>query len=509
MSTSTTHRHRPAIRRLPRKRATGTAKAVSFTPGAYPATTVGSAPVVHLLNRFAYGATPASVAAVGAAGGPKAWFDAQLAVPYDATSAGIADWWPDLNRSPLDIWVRDRTGVRSGTLVMYDYVNRTLTRRITSSQPVLEAVTDVLENHLHVPLAADGAFPFRAQYGELIRSKALGRFDDLLTATTVHPAMLTYLNAMNSTKAHPNENLARELLELHTVGVGNYTEDDVKDTARLLTGFTINSLTGVLAFVTGSHAVGPVRILGFTDPNSALDGRPAIERLTRYLANHPATARRIATKLVVRFVRDDAPAALVERLAQVYLDNGTDLRPVLKALVASDEFAASAGLKLRDPHEDLVAVLRMLGAKVVKPTGATSLANLLVIGARDQGHIPFTWPSPDGQPQVGAAWASAARASASLKAHARFATLAYPSAAAFAGVKAFLPTMPIAFRDLVDHLHRTLHQRPSTETALQACCQATGIADPATSITATHAVVTKGFAALLGALLDLPTTYQR
>ena len=119
----------------------------------------------------------------------------------------------------------------------------------------------------------------------------------------------------------------------------------------------------------------------------------------------------------------------------------------------------------------------------------------------------FTWPSPDGQPQVAAAWATPARAAASLQLHTKLATLRYP-AAIFPASTAFLPTLPLAFRDLVDHLHRVLHQRPSTTTALQACCEATGV-DPAASITSRHAVVGTGFPTLIGALLDQPAFYQR
>ncbi|GAA4119146.1 DUF1800 domain-containing protein [Nocardioides fonticola] len=488
-----------AVRRLPRR--------LDYTPGSYPATAVPSAPMLHLLSRFSYGVTPALVAEATAAGGQRAWFEAQLTNAYDGTAAAVADWWPDLKRSPLEIYARDLAGIRPAWQVMTDYVNRTLARRILSPRPVLEQVTDLLENHLHVPVNGNLVYPYRPQYGDLIRAGALGRFEDLLVGALQHPAMLMYLNAIGSTKAHPNENLARELLELHTVGVGNYTEADVKATARLMTGFLIDLTSGALTYNLAAHDTAPVSILGFTDTNADRDGRAAYVRLLRYLANHPLTARRLATKIVVRFVRDDPPAALVDRLAAVYLANGTAIAPVLRALVASDEFAASAGLKLRDPAEDVVNSFRILRANLVKPTTATSPANLLSTGAQNLGHAPFTWPSPDGQPQVAAAWATPARAAASLQLHTKLATLKYP-AAIFATTATFLPPLPLAFRDLVDHLHRVLYQRPSTATVLQACCEATGV-DPAASITSKHAVVGTGFATLLGALLDQPAFYQR
>lgn len=489
----------PAVRRLPRR--------IDYTPGSYAATPVPSAPMLHLLSRFSYGVTPALVAEATTAGGQRPWFEAQLTSAYDGAATGVADWWPDLNRTPIDIYRRDLLNIRPAWQVMTDYVNRTMARRMLSPRPVLEHATDVLENHLHVPVNGAMVYPYRAAYGDLVRAGALGRFEDLLVGALQHPAMLFYLNAVGSSKAHPNENLARELLELHTVGVGNYSEADVKATARLMTGFVINTSTGELTYATSAHDTAPVSILGFTDANADRDGRAAYVRFLRYLANHPLTAQRLAAKFVVRFVRDDAPTALVDRLAQVYLSNGTAIAPVLRALVASDEFAASAGLKLRDPGEDVVAALRILRANLTKPASATSPANLLATGAQNLGLAPFTWPAPDGQPQVGAAWATPARAAASLQLHAKLATLRYP-ASIYPAVSTYLPPLPLAFRDLVDHLHRTLHQRPSTALALQACCEATGVA-PTTSITGKHAVVGSGLPTLLGALLDLPAFYQR
>ncbi|CAB4722254.1 unannotated protein [freshwater metagenome] len=482
--------------------------AADWTPGSYPATAVPDTATLHLANRFSYGATPALIAEMKAAGGWMAWFDKQLASAYDGAATNLADWWPDLQRSPASLYQRQASSTRSGYAVMVDYVNRTMTRRLISPRPVLEVMTDFWENHLHVPANGELPFIWRASYGEMIRAGALGRFDDLLVAAISHPAMQLYLNGVGSTKAHPNENLARELLELHTMGVGTFTESDVKATARLLTGWIMSPTTGLLSFASERHSTGLISILGFVDDNLSTDGRVAQEKLLRYLAVQPATAQRIARKLVVRFVRDDAPADLVARLAKVYLDNGTAIQPVIRALVASPEFAASAGLKLRDPGEDVLASMRLLRATVTAPTSTTSIANLLGYGARDLGLAPLTWPAPNGAPQVNSAWATASRASASLQLHARLVSGTYPTAGVIAPAKSWLPALPLAFRDLVDHLHRSMHLRPSTSTALQACCEATGLT-PITPVSTTHPVLTTGWPALLGALLDLPAFYQR
>ena len=494
--------HAPVKRRPVSARA-----ATDYTPGSYPATTVPSAPMLHLLDRFSYGATPDLVAEATKAGGQQAWFQTQISYGVDATAKSVAQWWPDLNRSPIELFRRNAYHVRPAWAVMMDYVNRTLTRRIISPRPLVEVMQEFFEHHLHVPLGADLAFCYRPQYGDLIRANCLGRFEDMLVGALNNPAMLLYLNAINSEKTHPNENLARELLELHTVGVGNYSESDVKNAARLMTGFTINVNTGALTYKTSAHDTSPVTVGSFSDPNANPDGRAAYTAMLRYLANHPDTARRIATKMVVRFVSDDAPAALVDKLTAVYLANGTAIVPMLQALVSSDEFAASAGRKLRDPAEDLVVAMRRLGATFSRPLLAKSPANLLCNVAAAMGLIPYTWPSPDGQPLVGAAWATPSRAAASLQVHTRMATLSYP-ATVYPRASSFLPPLPIAFKDLVDHLHRRIHQRPSDARALQACCEATGVA-PTDSITTKHTVVTSGFATLLGTLLDLPPTFQR
>ena len=252
-------------------------------------------------------------------------------------------------------------------------------------------MTEFWENHLNVPLNGEPSYLFRRAYGETLRANAFGRYEDILFAAVTHPAMLVYLDNSNSTAEHPNENLGRELLELHSVGIGAYTEDHVKDAARILTGWRVDTQQGnktptwVASYIPGDHSVGPVQVMDFTDANAAPDGRDLTRRFIGYLAHHPLTARRIATKLVLKFVRDDAPAALVDRLAQVYLDNDTAIVPVLRALIDSPEFARSAGAKVRDATEDVVATWRVLGAQVRRPTGPAVRGEQPALAGRQPG----------------------------------------------------------------------------------------------------------------------------
>ena len=176
--------------------------------------------------------------------------------------------------------------------------------------------------------------------------------------------MLTYLDNRSSTRARPNENYGRELMELHTVGM-IYTEADVAQAARLLTGLTVDRKTGAVPLRRrrARHRARSRCSASATPTPPAAGGEVAALALIDYLAMHPATAERIARKLCVRFVADEPPASLVSRLAAVYLRTRSAIAPVLRALFTSPEFAASVGAKVRTPFEDLAATLRVLGTR--------------------------------------------------------------------------------------------------------------------------------------------------
>ncbi len=383
--------------------------------------TVPDAATWHGIRRFTAGYTPALRDQVAEAGGFGAWFDKQLDGSYDdAWFDQTSTWWTSVNADPATIWARDRAGTESMWWADANYQRWAMVRRFGSQRQVLEAMAEFWEHHLHVP-AAGIAGPFRTDYGRTIRSGALGRFCDLLEAAVTHPAMSVYLSNANSTKSAPNENLGRELLELHTVGIGNYGEADVKASARLLTGFKIGLWTDwVASYNPNAHWTGAVTIMGFTHANSAPDGRPALSAYLRHLATHPATARRIARKLAVRFVSDTPSVALVDELAAVYLAHDTDIKPVLRALIASAEFQGSAGMKVRTPSEDVVATYRALGTTLASPAttvGGEPAVNTMLWQSHDIGAKPFDWPRPDGRPDTGVAWASTSRFLASLDVH--------------------------------------------------------------------------------------------
>jgi len=334
----------------------------------------------------------------------------------------------------------------------------------------------------------------------------------MLVAAITHPAMGISLDNASSTKRAPNENLGRELLELHTVGRGNYTEDDVKNSARILTGYRVDRWkTWNARYDTASHWTGPVTVMGFTHANAAADGRPVAEAYLTYLAHQPATARRLARKLATRFVSDTPSDALVNHLADVYLANDTAIIPVLKALVAHPEFAA-AGPKVRTPTDDVIATYRALDVTVKRPVDDNSTANSMLWHTQAIGQTPFEWARPDGPPESGAAWSAASRMLASFQVHYSMAGGWWPKKdAVYHPLKDWVPLADgdsMRFDALVEHLSRRILCRAASKRVTDACCLTTGLAAD-TKITTGHQLVKWGMPTLLTTLLDSPEHMSR
>ncbi|MGY2876688.1 hypothetical protein ACVW00_003878 [Marmoricola sp. URHA0025 HA25] len=466
-----------------------------------------------VLERFTGGWTPGLGDEVAAAGGIDRWFAAQLdpsGIPDDFY-ASSSSWWTSLLASTDELWARDRAGTEGIWVASANYERWSMLRRMYSARQVLETMASFWEHHLHVPVDADGVGLFRSDYGRMIRQLALGRFDTLLQAAVTHPAMGVYLGNAISTKRAPNENLGRELLELHTVGrAAGYTEDDVKSSARILTGYRVDEWrTWAAAYDPSAHWIGPVSVLGFSDPNAAADGRSVTTAYLAYLAHHPSTARNIARKLAVRFVSDEPSAELVDHLAQVYLANDTAIVPVIRALVTSAEFAGSAGSKMRTPDEDVVATYRALGVRVHAPTSGSAAANAILWQSSSIGLRPFGWTRPDGRPDRAEAWSSVSRILNSFDVHYSMAGRWWPSQDVdYIAPVAWLPAPSVRFDALVDDLSRKILGRPATGVLQTAAAQATGCT-AATVITADHGLVRWDMPRLLTVFLDAPTHFTR
>jgi uncharacterized protein (DUF1800 family) len=378
-------------------------------------TTQSAASIRHLLSRVTYGATPALVGEVKAARTNAAWVEQQLnpsAIDDAACDAVLARWPLATATGPV---IEGRVDGGSWD-AMQSLVEATIARALWSKRQVFEVMVEFWSNHLNITCPSSEVWSTKpTDDQQVIRAHAFGRFDDMLVASTTSPAMLLFLSNAESQGDDINENYGRELLELHTVGVGaGYTHTDIINAARALSGLSVwnewNGGTaanrGTLRYRSGWHYVGPLTVLGWTHPNSTkAGGQAVVASLVSYLARRPETARRLATKLALRFVSDAPSSALVDRLAQTYLAADTAIVPVLRQLLTSSEFLTSAGLKQRRPYEDVMATMRALGV-APSPDATKDLGGLAwMLG--QIGHAPLGWGLPDGYPDVAAAWTGA------------------------------------------------------------------------------------------------------
>ncbi len=288
----------------------------------------------------------------------------------------------------------------------------TLLRAIFSRRQLQEVLVDFWSTHFSIYIYKNrDKWMKTVDDREVIRAHAFGNFHDLLLASASSPAMLEYLDNRLNVKGVPNENYAREVMELHTLGVdGGYTQTDVQELARCLTGWTIRPAdpagynadpanAGTLYFNPQQHDDGTKQVLGVTLPpnGGAQDGL----RIIDILAHHPSTARFIASKLTKRFVADTPPPALVDRAAQMFSQTGGDIRVVLGVILHSDEFKNSFAQKIKRPFELVASTARALDMQL-DDTRALALALRLM------GQGLFSCFSPNGYPDEGPAWINTA-----------------------------------------------------------------------------------------------------
>ncbi len=264
----------------------------------------------------------------------------------------------------------------------------------------------------HFCISADKVVGMAGPYErEAIRPHMLGRFADLLLAVESHPAMLFYLDNVVSMGANSvaginrdkglNENLARETLELHTLGVrSGYTQTDVTSFAKVLTGWSWippfePEHGGEFAFVKRLHEPGDQTVLGKRYPDTGVDqGRAVLADLAR----HPATAQHIAEKIAGHFVADNPPTTLIAKLAKSFRDSDGNLKEVAKTLVTADESWVPQRQKLKPPAEWIAGVIRLSGTQAIIPIGRIMNAQATL------GAPLWRPPAPNGYPDTEAAW---------------------------------------------------------------------------------------------------------
>jgi len=437
----------------------------------------------HLLNRFTYGATPGLVKEVVASGLEK-WFKAQLLAadpdlelqrhlaPFDAlqmTNTEIVNNFPKLgqlrtmairdgaisraldvdkkeNRQLLRKYMQEHN-LRNEKALIEQVTSQKIIRAVYAKNQLQEVMTSFWFNHFNVSIDKKMGTQFILGYErDVIRGNALGKFGDLLLATAKSPAMLIYLDNFNNmivssptAKAGKasiasnrpkgvNENYAREVMELHTLGVdGGYTQNDVTEAARVLTGWTIvpfgkipeknqmlkklNSASpaeleqsGIIhdndfLFLANRHDSEAKTVMGKHFP--AGGGYEEGVELLGTLAHHPSTAEFISKKIATRFVQDNPPDALVERMAKTFANEDGDIRKVLLTMVSSPEFWHKDAVreKTKSPVELVTSSIRALNATITDPRQLIAWCNRM-------GERIYYYPAPTGFPDRATYWIS-------------------------------------------------------------------------------------------------------
>jgi uncharacterized protein (DUF1800 family) len=395
---------------------------------------------VIAVNRFGLGAAPGELAAVGT--DPRGWLAQQISgpAPVPPEFGRLASSGEALKAYPRWIATLGKGGMGGETAQgtprtvestfreqlgpgMLQEVTARLAAAATTTMPFRERLVWFWANHFTVSAEKALAFALVGSFErEAIRPHVNGTFADMLLASSRHPAMILYLDNHLSVRkgwkpqglrssrstAFPaptdlNENLAREILELHTLGVnGGYSQADVTEFARVITGWTVRPTMFDLddsdagfVFVSSRHEPGPRNLLGAT---YAQEGAAQGEAVLRDLAKRPATAQHIATKLARHFIADEPPPDAVARIARAFRDSGGHLPTVHAALLDCPEVWQQPLAKLKSPIEYVVSCMRAIPAlRAAQPSAVYGTL-------RGMGQRPYFAPSPQGWPDTAQAW---------------------------------------------------------------------------------------------------------
>lgn len=392
--------------------------------------------VIHFLNRTSFGPTPETVEKVNRVG-ISAYLEEQLhpdKIPdplveqklaglktMRLSSRELTELYPLPNQAkqqPGPAQSMERQAMAQGPrFIILELQQARLLRAVDSRRQLYEVMVDFWTNHFNI-YAAKGANRWltTAYDRDTIRPHALGRFRDLLLATAQSPAMLFYLDnwlsvgpnapaaqsARNNRRRGLNENYAREIMELHTLGVdGGYTQKDVQEVARCFTGWTIRQPRGQADFVFNQrmHDDGEKMVLGVRIPagGGMEDGLKVIDLLAR----HPSTARFIAAKMARRFISDHPPTSVVDKAADAFRGSDGDIPTLLETIINSPEFFSpeSYQAKLKKPLEYAASALRITGAEV-------QISRQLLRYLARMGESLFLAEPPTGYADVASSWAS-------------------------------------------------------------------------------------------------------
>ncbi len=353
-----------------------------------------------LLNRLTFGPRMAERQHLAEIG-PAAWIEEQLRP--ETIDDGPAEWrlrgLETLKMSAADLSDRsDKILDGTDTLtVPAELRQAALLRQVYSRRQLYEVMVEFWTDHFNISVDKGACWLLKTvDDREVIRPHALGRFRDLLWASAHSPAMLVYLDNQANVKGAPNENYAREIMELHTLGVdGGYTQRDVMELARAFTGWGVKDyfFFGRFNFDEAQHDTGEKTVLGMTlTPAGIREAEQVLERLSV----HPATAGFIAGKLARRFLGEDAPAEIIASARAAFIRTGGEIAAVLRAILL-DGFPLLAAPKFKRPLNFVASALRQLNAET---DGGAPIHEFLAL----MGQKHFAWPTPDGYPDRAAPW---------------------------------------------------------------------------------------------------------
>ncbi len=355
----------------------------------------------HLLNRTSFGINAQSKSLYDEMG-YRDYIEYQLnpnTIDDSELEDYISQFLPTVNMSVVETRELINNDELTPFRVADELVYATYLRAIYSNKQLLQVMVEFWSNHFSV-FHFDGPIPVlkSKEDREVIRPLALSTFSELLHADAKSSAMIYYLDTYASNKEAPNENYARELMELHTLGVdGPYNHHDIDEVARCFTGWTINTQNGDFRYIAQAHDEDEKTVLG--NSISAGGGVTDGEQVLDILANNEATAVFLAQKLCRHFIADNPDESIVESTTGVFISSNGDIKSCLRHILLSKHFMISADLKLKRPFHYLTSVTRSLNANVSNFRATREL--LAALGQR-----PFSWQSPDGFPDFSTHWES-------------------------------------------------------------------------------------------------------
>jgi len=374
-------------------------------------------PVMTLVHRITFGFTVAEYERARGLGF-QAYLDEQLdhlSIDDSVLDARLSQWFPILAMSPKEVY--DSYGALSYQVyrAQLHTKNALVARATNSKRQLYERMCEFWIDHFNIEHDKGLEWALLPEHERtVIRPHALGSFPEMLRACAFSGAMLYYLDNWLNVRAAPQQNYARELLELHTLSVhGGYNEFDVQEVSRCFTGWTLNGDNSSPDWLRGVydptlHSSGRKLVLGHTIPGAPPVGRPGepvagndAVQVLEILSTHPSTAAFLARKLIRRFLTPTPPQELIDRVATAYLDTGGDIKAMLRVILTPENLGAHSPVlapKYRRPFHLLVSLYRAMDA-VVKNETSNSATQL-----ESMGHSPYDFGPPTGYPDDFRSW---------------------------------------------------------------------------------------------------------